>query len=196
MTIRCIGSLESENKIGRYLASLDACGVVLDYVLFSTDPGDANDLERHRAIATAGMQLMSDRLEQYFDNLQKEIQENPDQFPWLDPETLAEDERASIEFSSKDASGSFIDEQTFRTVYTKAFCEPPHGFQQRNAEAPALCTESLSILAGTVSEYSIVSWSDDWSTYFDDGKEWWGSYLWTLLHPEGTALWIGGSTTD
>jgi hypothetical protein len=47
------------------------------------------------------------------------------------------------------------------------------------------------------SKYEIYSWSDDWSNYFDAGKEWWGCFYWTLLDPENkTVTVIGASTTD
>lgn len=42
-----------------------------------------------------------------------------------------------------------------------------------------------------LSEYSkedfiIYSWSDDWSNYFDAGKEWWGTFYWTVFNKKIT----------
>ncbi|MEM0997891.1 MAG: hypothetical protein AAGN35_12450 [Bacteroidota bacterium] len=44
---------------------------------------------------------------------------------------------------------------------------------------------------------SIYAWSDNWSNFFDAGKEWWGTYYWTLIHhEESRATVIGASSTD
>ncbi len=43
----------------------------------------------------------------------------------------------------------------------------------------------------------IYSWSDDWSNYFNAGKEWWGTFFWTILNrKQKTITVIGGSSTD
>lgn len=42
-----------------------------------------------------------------------------------------------------------------------------------------------------------VAWSTDWSTYFDPGKEWWGSFCWTVHNLEaGHVVALFASATD
>ncbi len=43
----------------------------------------------------------------------------------------------------------------------------------------------------------IYEWSNDWSYYFDAGKEWWGTFFWTILKKEKREIIvICASTTD
>lgn len=45
--------------------------------------------------------------------------------------------------------------------------------------------------------YEIYSWSDDWSNYFNAGKEWWGTFYWTFLNRQNrTVTIIAASQTD
>ena len=40
-------------------------------------------------------------------------------------------------------------------------------------------------------------WSDDWSNFFDAGKEWWGNYYWTVYNKRNnTIIVLGASETD
>jgi hypothetical protein len=44
---------------------------------------------------------------------------------------------------------------------------------------------------------TIYRWSDEWSNYFDAGKEWWGTFYWTIYNSEtNTIIVIGASATD
>ncbi|WP_010518807.1 hypothetical protein [Croceivirga radicis] len=43
----------------------------------------------------------------------------------------------------------------------------------------------------------IYEWDNNWSYYFDAGKEWWGTFFWTVLNSdEGIITVISASTTD
>ncbi len=43
----------------------------------------------------------------------------------------------------------------------------------------------------------IISWSDNWTNYFDDGKEWWGTFCWTIHDMRNnTITLIAASSTD
>lgn len=45
--------------------------------------------------------------------------------------------------------------------------------------------------------FEIFRWSDDWSNYFDAGKEWWGTYFWTVYNKQNnTIIVLGASATD
>jgi len=53
------------------------------------------------------------------------------------------------------------------------------------------------VLGGLTPESVIFQWPDDWSNYFDSGKEWWGCFLWTLAKPGlGRVIVVAASTTD
>jgi hypothetical protein len=43
----------------------------------------------------------------------------------------------------------------------------------------------------------IISWSDNWSNYFEAGKEWWGTFCWTILDERSNVVtFIAASSTD
>lgn len=45
--------------------------------------------------------------------------------------------------------------------------------------------------------YVTYEWSDDWSNFFDAGKEWWGCFFWTIYNKQThTIIVIGASATD
>ncbi len=39
-------------------------------------------------------------------------------------------------------------------------------------------------------------WPTNWSTYFDAGHEWWGSFCWSVVTPDRRIVGIVASTTD
>lgn len=96
-----------------------------------------------------------------------------------------------------------------------ALLEPPYGIKiEIDAEFGsekyhAIKTKEFTALYRLVlddfvglSEYSkedfiIYSWSDDWSNFFDAGKEWWGTFYWTVYNKKNTSIIIlGASATD
>jgi hypothetical protein len=45
--------------------------------------------------------------------------------------------------------------------------------------------------------FEIYEWSNDWSNYFDAGKEWWGTFYWSILNKTKNKITIiAASTTD
>jgi hypothetical protein len=43
----------------------------------------------------------------------------------------------------------------------------------------------------------ITSWSDNWTNYFDDGKEWWGTFCWTIYDSRTNKItFLAASSTD
>ena len=43
----------------------------------------------------------------------------------------------------------------------------------------------------------VYKWSNDWSNYFDAGKEWWGTFYWTILNKKRSEIIIiAASSTD
>lgn len=57
--------------------------------------------------------------------------------------------------------------------------------------------EFNEILLPNKEDIEIYKWSDDFSDYFDAGKEWWGTGLWTAFDLKtNTVVVIGASLTD
>ncbi|MEO0989266.1 MAG: hypothetical protein AAFY20_27600, partial [Cyanobacteria bacterium J06639_14] len=61
-----------------------------------------------------------------------------------------------------------------------------------------LLTELVTTLFSGFSEpHTIYQWNSDWSNYFDHGKEWWGTFFWTVHLPQSqVVVGMGASTTD
>lgn len=84
--------------------------------------------------------------------------------------------------------------------YTDAFLKPPHSFGKSgmtNFEIGKLFLEFNKFLFDDINKIIVYSWQTDCSNYFDAGKEWWGSFFWTVYNP--TKDWyigIAASTTD
>ena len=75
--------------------------------------------------------------------------------------------------------------------YWYAFSEPPYGISYGKDEFDKL----NNMLFGK--ELEIYRWNDDFSTYFDDGKEWWGTAMWSIYDKEKNRMVvIGASLTD
>lgn len=82
--------------------------------------------------------------------------------------------------------------------YAACFAEPPHGLGIRGSQLEEWFERiNEGLFGGLSNELAIVSWGNDWSNYFDDGKEWWGAYFWSIYNPSIRRLAvIGASTTD
>lgn len=82
--------------------------------------------------------------------------------------------------------------------YAYAFSEPPYGIQLEAAALNKLFLDlSDELFQGFSLPITIWQWSTDWSNYFDEGHEWWGSHLWTV-YAQGNdfIVGIGASSTD
>lgn len=84
--------------------------------------------------------------------------------------------------------------------YADAFLKPPHSFGKSNMtnfDIGKLFLEFNEFLFDDINKIIVYSWQTDCSNYFDTGKEWWGSFFWTVYNP--TKKWyigIAASTTD
>jgi hypothetical protein len=82
--------------------------------------------------------------------------------------------------------------------YKTAFFLPPYNMRGDEQEKQQLFAHINALTLGPdPSACEIFSWGTDWSNYFDAGKEWWGTFFWTLRQP-GSDLFtvIGASSTD
>lgn len=102
-----------------------------------------------------------------------------------------------------------LDEEVKRNIYCRpvwecegdgfcyAFSSPPYKTESK-VETYRLYHFFLTrFLNDFKDELEIYQWSDDWSDYFESGKEWWGCYFWTIHNKSKNILIvIAGSTTD
>lgn len=83
--------------------------------------------------------------------------------------------------------------------FAYAFSEPPYGMssggpKDLNTLFHGLC---FALFGGLSEDLNIYRWETDWSNYFDAGREWWGTFLWTIQRPGSSNIAvIAGSTTD
>jgi hypothetical protein len=83
--------------------------------------------------------------------------------------------------------------------YTDAFLRPPYPFggSLTNFEIGSFFLEFNSTILGDLDTMLIYEWSTEFSDYFEDGKEWWGSFFWTVYNAEKDwFVSILASTTD
>lgn len=77
--------------------------------------------------------------------------------------------------------------------YWYAFLEPPHGNTYLKKDFIAFNT----LLFPNKNYCEVYRWNDEFSNYFDAGKEWWGTGLWSVYdHSTGLIVIIGASLTD
>jgi hypothetical protein len=82
--------------------------------------------------------------------------------------------------------------------YAEAFSDPPYSMRLALTEIKVLFEEINSeLLGGLRDALEVWQWSTDWSSYFQQGLEWWGAYLWTVAAPDRPWITvIAASTTD
>lgn len=79
------------------------------------------------------------------------------------------------------------------TPYWYAFPEPPYTVPYLTRDF----VEFNDILFPNKQDTEAYRWNDNFSDYFDDGKEWWGTGLWSAYDKTtGIIVIIGASTTD
>lgn len=79
------------------------------------------------------------------------------------------------------------------TPYWYAFLEPPYGVPYLTSDF----VEFNDVLFPFKENMEVYRWNDDFSNYFDDGKEWWGTGLWSAYDKTtGVFVIIGASQTD
>ncbi|MDO4880085.1 MAG: hypothetical protein Q3983_02290 [Capnocytophaga sp.] len=83
--------------------------------------------------------------------------------------------------------------------FVYAFLDPPHSFMSGKTifEKGKFFLDICELLFTDISEIEVYQWSIDSSNYFDEGKEWWGSFFWTVYNPyQDWYIGIMASTTD
>ena len=80
-------------------------------------------------------------------------------------------------------------------TYWWAFFEPPYGVPYSKEDFNKI--NHILFPAQFRNDLEIYSWNDDFSNYFDDGKEWWGTGMWSIYDKwMNRFVVIGASLTD
>ncbi|OAM26736.1 hypothetical protein A7P95_08230 [Eikenella longinqua] len=85
------------------------------------------------------------------------------------------------------------------SAFCHAFLNPPYPpqFGDSPREVGEYFLQFCRQLFGSLSNIEAYAWDTDCSNYFDDGREWWGAYFWTVYSPaNGRYTGIMGSATD
>lgn len=184
---------------------------VMDYVFIGFDESqDANQL--HQQAAVFALEVLAKREDAWFETKPKtNYKKREDYFQIINQPEKATGTRIDLKrflggFSSEQQivlkSGVIPDGTTdveFGKIgYAGAFFSPPYGTGLTLEEASkAFAKINELAFDGLQETLEIFEWSNDWSTYFDAGHEWWGSSLWTVRHPtKNMIVAIAASTTD
>ncbi|MGY3777089.1 hypothetical protein [Isobaculum melis] len=82
----------------------------------------------------------------------------------------------------------------YEESYCYAFISPPSG---ENPTGRKDFKSLNQLLFPNQQDLIIYRWNDDWSDYFNAGKEWWGTFYWTIYDPSFSRMTvIGASKTD
>ena len=75
------------------------------------------------------------------------------------------------------------DKEKIGFVY--AFLDPPYSFMCGKTifEKGNFFLDFCRLLFTDISQIEVYKWSTDSSNYFDEGKEWWGAFFWTVYNP-------------
>ncbi len=80
-------------------------------------------------------------------------------------------------------------------TYWCAFSEPPYGVPYSKEDFQKINHALFPVQFRC--DLEIYSWNDDFSNYFEDGKEWWGTALWSVYDKwMNRFVIIGASLTD
>jgi len=110
-----------------------------------------------------------------------------------------EDEKNIVDIDEITEQFDFKDSDGISGAFCGAFLEPPYSLRiEKNIlKRGQYFLDFCKILFSDFTEIEIYKWSVDCSTYFDDGKEWWGSHFWTVYNPiKSVYIGIVASTTD
>ncbi len=148
--------IEPDDGLMALVEDIDRIGGVLAYVALRAG-GEASSPMSHRAAALAGIAEIGRHL-------------GWARLTWDESKLSGWPVSFTTFWGTDDVSReSIID------GYKTAFFFPPYGLQCSSAEAEELFDRITAIVMGaSPAECEVLSWSTDWSNYFDGGKEWWG----------------------
>lgn len=164
-----------ENKYSR---------LALDYVVFSTDTYEGVDT--HKSAVIHAFKIINERYGSDYEVAEDKMKAMPCDIDVLlklpDDEYYNSRQKGERGFDIPDA-----------IPYWYAFLEPPYTVQYLTSDF----IEFNDVLFPNKKGVEVYRWNDSFSSYFDDGKEWWGTGLWSAYDKSaGTMVIIGASVTD
>ncbi|WP_118974795.1 hypothetical protein [Taibaiella koreensis] len=199
-------------EIREYLSGYETLGGIIDFKVFRIGEA-ASPAAAHTAVARLMLDLLQEDndndfkqlgapsgtvAEQYYNLRNRQLDAGEGtavtlkQFfgPYFDLETrgLVSPGQAGLSSEAVSQANDFVIKG-----YTDAFLNPPHSFGQGNmtiAELEAYFNAFNAYFFGDTGHCVVYAWPVDCSGYFDAGKEWWGSYFWTVYNP-GKDWYVG-----
>lgn len=155
-----------------------------DYVVLSA--GKYVGIETHRSAVIKALEIIGRRYDLEFDVITEKMEAEP-----LDIDALLKlPDDVYYNTKQKVNRGFDIPEST---PYWYAFLEPPGG----NSYLTSDFAEFNDALFPNRQAVEVFRWNDNFSDYFEPGKEWWGTGLWSVYDKStGIIVIIGASTTD
>lgn len=162
--------------------------VCLDYVILLSD-GVYEGIESHKKAVIEAFQILNQRfadIDLHIDFNAEQMsaqQDSIDHLLNLPPESI------SAVKTKNNRSYSVV----HPIPYWYAFLEPPQGTPYTQSDFIAF----HDTLFPNKNGLEVYRWNDDFSNYFDEGKEWWGTGLWTVYDKNaGMFVVIGASLSD
>ncbi|MCQ2400600.1 MAG: hypothetical protein MJ059_01585 [Lachnospiraceae bacterium] len=159
-----------------------------DYVILSSDD-EYRGIETHKKAVITAFEILNIRFSPYELSID------------IEPEKMSAVRSSADELLSIPSDEYFEGRKKANRNYTVpspipywyAFLEPPGGTPYMKSDF----TEFNDVLFPNKDSIEVYRWNDDFSGYFDDGKEWWGTGLWSAYDAEtGIFVIICASLTD
>lgn len=186
--------------IRRLLRVIEECGGVVDVFFAAVDQYSLAPEELHRRAASLGLEALKQRMDEQAEELARryemEYGTNPEHLfrVKLVPGHVPVGKRISTDEFMHGPRDS--DPRELPEGFVHAFCDPPYGLRRANPMR-LLSTFRRLVLHQLAPETEIWQWDTEGSNYFDAGKEWWGSFFWTVQPPPGRIIVaLLASTTD
>lgn len=196
---RGIAMVESvpDPGLAALLAKFEESGGVLDYVILRAEAG-MTPSQLHRAAALAGIAVIDNRLKK-----RAEAPPYPvERLKWDESKLTGEPVSFASFWGTDDVMPKQLSPHTQGIPdidgYKTAFFHPPYHLHMPMQEGEILFDRiNKFVLGPDPTGCEIVSWSTDWSNYFDAGNEWWGAFYWTVRPKSSNSIVvIGASSTD
>lgn len=164
--------------------------ICLDYVILSLD-GDYEGVQTHKRAVIEAFAILKKRFE--LDDCYLDMNVDPDKM--LSAESSIDEllELPPDSFTGRIPKGEGNYSAPTPIPYWYAFLEPPFAVKYTAADFDDFNNNLFPNRDGM----KVYRWNDDFSDYFEAGKEWWGTGLWTAFD-ENTKVMvvIGASLTD
>lgn len=197
--------LQPSDPIASVLKLYHEVGGVVEHVIVALDQPDLPESQQHRNAALFTLQTLQRRTDAYFETLlqtkkyrnrrREEFFQIRIQEELLTGRPVTVPEFLGPSWNPEQACFVPSDE---RTGYAAAFRDPPYPLRRSQVEALELfraMTESL--FAGFREPLAVYEWSTECSNYFDAGREWWGTFFWTVgVLGASSIVGVVASTTD